>query len=181
MAANFINYFLLGIGIITVLGTTILIFLDKLKGDDLYFNIDVKEQEMKKVIEDAEEILSELNFTSDVIVKEIEEKITHLNKVYRNVNQSIEQINTRPAAILQEHAAPTPQIVAEKTTVPVRFKPITVTTGRKSASKEEKSKTKQEMVLEMAAQGISVLDIAKNLNMGQGEVALILSLKNEES
>jgi DNA-binding NarL/FixJ family response regulator len=181
MAANFINYFLLGIGIITVLVTLILIFVDKLKGDDMYFNIDVKEQEMKKVMEDAEEILSELNFTSDVIVKEIEEKITHLNKTYRNVNQSMEQIHARPAVIPQEPVAAAPSLPTEKNAVPARFKPITVMTGGKTITNKEKPKTKQQMIAEMAAQGISVVDIAKNLNMGQGEVALILSLKNEES
>ncbi len=180
MAANFINYFLLAIGIVTVLAAVILIFLDKLKGDDMYFNIDVKEQEMKKVIEDAEEILSELNFTSDVIVKEIEDKISHLNKVYRSVNQSIEQMNTRVIPIQQEPAAAVPPAI-EKTTVPVKFKPITMSVTNKTVVKEEKPKTKQQQVFDMAEQGISVIDIAKKLNMGQGEVALILSLKNEES
>lgn len=180
MAANFINYFLLAIGIITVLTAVILIFLDKLKGDDMYFNIDVKEQEMKKVIEDAEEILSELNFTSDVIVKEIEEKIAHLNKVYRSVNQSIEQMNVRTVQMPQEPVMAAPSAV-ERTTVPVKFKPITLTAANKTAVKEEKPKTKQQQVFEMAEQGISVIDIAKKLNMGQGEVSLILSLKNEES
>ena len=43
-----INYLLLALGIFTILISIILIFLDKLKGEDIYFNIDVKEQEMKK-------------------------------------------------------------------------------------------------------------------------------------
>lgn len=58
MTTHFINYILLAVGILTVLSTVIMIILDKLKGDDMYFNIDVKEQELKKVIEDAEEIQS---------------------------------------------------------------------------------------------------------------------------
>jgi DNA-binding NarL/FixJ family response regulator len=183
MTTNFINYILLAIGILTVMTLVIMIFLDKLKGDDLYFNIDVKEQEIKKVIDDAEEILSELNFTSDVIVKEIEEKINNLNTIYRSVNNSIAQLNTRSITEPQ-----VPELVTqtesngpiEKTTVPVKFKPMTMTAPNKNTANEEKSKSKRQLVFEMAEQGTSIVDIAKRMNMGQGEVSLILSLKNEE-
>lgn len=186
MNTNFINYILLAVGILTLMAAVIMIFLDKLKGDDMYFNIDVKEQEIKKVIEDAEEILSELNFTSDVIVKEIEEKINNLNRIYRSVNNSLAQLHTKPAPaeqvvsqqpVLQTQAQP----VIEKTTVPVKFKPMTITSQSKSMPREEKPKSKQQMIFELADQGFSVVDIAKQMNMGQGEVSLILSLKNEES
>jgi hypothetical protein len=194
MKIHFVNYILLAIGIITVMTVVIMIFLDKLKGDDIYFNIDVKEQEIKKVIEDAEEILSELNFTSDVIVKEIEEKINNLNNIYRGVNDSIAKINTRPAVeqqifqqpIIQQQPVmePQPQRAVEKTTVPVKFKPITLSAQNKSNEineKHEKSKSKQEMIFNLADQGTSIVDIAKKMNLGQGEVSLILSLKNEEN
>ncbi len=176
MTINFINYILLAIGILTVLTAIILIFLDKLKGDDMYFNIDVKEQEIKKSIEDAEEIISELNFASDVIVKDIEEKINSFNLLYKNVKNSIVQVNTEPTF-------PEPQQISyiEKTTVPVKFKPVTAVSSHKSVVKEEKQKSKQQLVHEFAEQGISIIDIAKKMNMGQGEVALILSLKNEEN
>ncbi len=176
MTINFINYILLAIGILTVLSAFILIFLDKLKGDDMYFNIDVKEQEIKKSIEDAEEIISELNFASDVIVKDIEEKINSFNLLYKNVKNSIVQVNTEPTVSEPQQIS---QI--EKTTVPVKFKPVTAVSSHKSVIKEEKQKSKQQLVHEFAEQGISIIDIAKKMNMGQGEVALILSLKNEEN
>lgn|GEM_PF-754915 len=194
MNTHFVNYILLAIGILTLMVAVIMIFLDKLKGDDMYFNIDVKEQEIKKVIEDAEEILSELNFTSDVIVKEIEEKINNLNSIYRSVNSSLAQLNVKsalpePAAAsvathpIAQQAAVQPQIqsTVERTTVPVKFKPMTMAAQSKAAPKDEKPKTKQQLIFELADQGTSVVDIAKRMNMGQGEVSLILSLKNEES
>ncbi|MGB7606555.1 MAG: hypothetical protein WBL93_13880 [Lutisporaceae bacterium] len=176
MTIYYINYILLAIGILTVLTTIILIFLDKLKGDDMYFNIDIKEQEIKKSIEDAEEILSELNFASDVIVKDIEEKISSFNQLYKNINNGLIQVNTEPTAPEPQQ---TPHI--ERTTVPVKFKPVTAVSSYRSMLKEEKQKSKQQLVNELAEQGISVIDIAKKMNMGQGEVALILSLKNEEN
>ncbi|HYE12591.1 MAG TPA: hypothetical protein VEF53_20685 [Patescibacteria group bacterium] len=185
MTTNFINYILMAVGILTIMAAVIMIFLDKLKGDDMYFNIDVKEQEIKKVIEDAEEILSELNFTSDVIVKEIEEKINHLNRIYKSVSNSMAHQNTRPMAVEQQISQQAvvqqpSQIVMEKTTVPVKFKPMTIDPIKRTAKSEEKQKSKQEVIYELADQGISIVNIAKKMNMGQGEVSLILSLKNEE-
>lgn len=186
MTTNFINYVLLAVGILTILIVIIIIFLDKLKGDDLYFNIDVKEQEIKKVIEDAEEILSELNFTSDVIVKEIEEKINNLNRIYKSVDNSIEQQRTMAMAAPQsgfhkiDQQQPN-QIVLEKPIVPVKYKPMTISTMKRNMQPEEKQKSKQEIIYNLVSQGISIVDIAKKMNIGQGEVSLILSLKKEEN
>jgi serine phosphatase RsbU (regulator of sigma subunit) len=141
---------------------------------------------MKKVIDDAEEILSELNFTSDVIVREIEEKINHLNMIYKSVNNSIAQVNIRtavsePQVVLPKAEEPHSQPKIEKTIVNAKFKPITIGSMSKDTVKVEKPKSKQQQIFEMADKGISVLEIAKAMNMGQGEVALILSLKNEEN
>lgn len=186
MATHFINYILLAVGILAIMGAVILIFLDKLKGDDIYFNIDVKEQEIKKVIEDAEEILSELNFTSDVIVKEIEEKINNLNRIYKSLNNTMSQQGVRPAAAIEPQVIPQTEVPqqkqpAEKSSIPVKFKQATIASSIRSPQKEEKQRTKQEQIYDMAEQGISIVDIAKKMNMGQGEVSLILSLKNEEN
>jgi DNA-binding NarL/FixJ family response regulator len=169
-----------------------MIILDKLKGDDMYFNIDVKEQELKKVIEDAEEIQSELNFTSDIIVKDIEEKINAFNQLYKHAARSLEQLNAKPAAVEpQAPVQPVPQPVQqpiqqtaphiERTVVPVKFKPVTAVNTNKTVQNEEQVKSKQQMIFELAEQGVSIVDIAKRLNVGQGEVTLILSLKNEEN
>lgn len=186
MTTNFINYILLAVGILTIMVVIIIIFLDKLKGDDMYFNIDVKGQEIKKAIEDAEEILSELNFTSDVIVKEIEEKINNLNRIYKSVNNGIEQQSTRVMAAEQsipqkiEEQQPN-QIVLEKPFVPVKYKPMTISPIKRNTEMEEKQKSKQEVIYDLVSQGMSIVDIAKKMNIGQGEVSLILSLKKEEN
>lgn len=186
MTTNFLNYILLAVGILTIMTVLIIIFLDKLKGEDLYFNIDVKEQEIKKVLEDAEEILSELNFTSDVIVKDIEEKVNNLNRIYKNANISMEQHNTRAIAV--EQAVPHKmmeeqpnQIVLERTIAPMKYKPMTISPIKRNTQKEEPQKSKQEVIYDLFGQGISIVDIAKKMNIGQGEVSLILSLKKEEN
>ena len=167
-----INYVLLAFGIFAILAATIFIFLDKVKGEDIYFDMDVKEQEIKKVIEDADEIISELNYTSEMIVKEIEEKLSGLRDELKNLNNS-----------------PVSAPVAEKKDNPPTVIPTVITAGKKKkitnddVEKENaldgKLSTKQQTVFDYACQGMSVTDIAKQMNIGQGEVMLILSLKNE--
>jgi hypothetical protein len=186
MTTNFLNYILLAVGILIIMAVLIIIFLDKLKGEDIYFNIDVKEQEIKKVLEDAEEILSELNFTSDVIVRDIEEKVNNLNRIYKNANISIEQRNIRAMEVEQEvphkvmEEQPN-QVVMERPIVPVKYKPMTISQIKRNTQKEEPQKSKQEVIYDLFGQGISIVDIAKKMNIGQGEVSLILSLKKEEN
>ncbi|MHB1392462.1 MAG: DUF6115 domain-containing protein [Clostridia bacterium] len=167
-----INYVLMAFGIFAILATIILIFLDKIKGEDIYFNIDVKEQEIKKVIEDADEIISELNYTSEMVVKEIEEKLKSLREEQRNLANAA--INT--------------SVIEKKDNVPPVIAPIITASKKKKITNDNVEKDnafegnlnpKQQAVFDYASQGMSVTDIAKQMNIGQGEVMLILSLKNE--
>lgn len=166
------NYVLLAFGIFTVLAAGMLIFLDKLKGEDIYFNIDVKQQEIKKVIEDADEIISELNYTSEMVVKEIEEKLS----IFREELKSISEMAvSTSAAVKKDNPAPLVAPIIKTS----RKKKITNDDAEKDKAIDEKLNSKQESVFEYAAQGMSVTEIAKQMNIGQGEVTLILSLKNE--
>ena len=185
MTTNFLNYLLLAVGILTILVVAIIIFLDKLKGEDMYFNIDAKEQEIKKVIDDAEEVLSELNFTADVIVKDIEEKINNLNRIYKSVTNNLEHQKsgsiTAPEPVpLKIAEKPINPIVYEKPTAPNKTKPMTISPQKVNTPIDEVQTSKQEAIYELVNKGVSIVDIAKKMNIGQGEVALILSLKKEE-
>jgi DNA-binding NarL/FixJ family response regulator len=167
-----INYVLLAFGIFAILAAAIFIFLDKIKGEDIYFNMDVKEQEIKKVIEDADEIISELNYTSEMIVREIEDKLrgfrdelTSLNNTSIN-NTAPEKKDNIPAAV-------------STVQLPTKKKKITNDDIDKDKIYDVKLNQKQQSVFDYASQGMSVTDIAKQMNIGQGEVMLILSLKNE--
>lgn len=167
-----INYVLLAFGIFAILAATIFIFLDKIKGEDIYFNMDVKEQEIKKVIEDADEIISELNYTSEMVVKEIEEKLSGFREELKDLN------NNAMSKSKEE----------KKDNIPVGISTIVASTKKKKITNDDRSNDKilddklnqkQQSVFDYASQGMSVTDIAKQMNIGQGEVMLILSLKNE--
>jgi len=166
------NYILLAIGVFTVLAATMLIFLDKLKGEDIYFNMDVKEQEIRKVIEDADDIIAELNYTSEMVVKEIEEKMRGLREDIRNLSAAA-AVNTPAAEVV------TGQTVKPLAGITRKKKKIINDTAEKENPADVKLNQKQQAVFEYASQGMSITDIAKQMNIGQGEVMLILSLKNE--
>jgi DNA-binding NarL/FixJ family response regulator len=72
------------------------------------------------------------------------------------------------------------QVVYEKPIAPSKFKPMTISPKKVNAPIDEVQNTKQEAIYELVSQGVSIVDIAKKMNIGQGEVALILSLKKEE-
>lgn len=165
-----INYVLLAIGVFAILASVIMIFLDKVKGEDIYFSIDVKEQEIKKVIEDADEIISELNYTSEMVVQEIEQRIKGLREELKSLNNPV---NTPPIVKRTAASAITTTVSANKK------KRITNDSSDIDTALDEKLSQKQSEVLEYASQGMSVTEIAKQMNIGQGEVMLILSLKNE--
>lgn len=166
------NYILLAVGVFTVLAATMVIFLDKLKGEDIYFNIDVKEQEIKKVIEDADDIIAELNYTSEMVVKEIEEKV-------RGLREDTSKLSA--AATVDSPAAGVAAVQTVKPSVAMtrKKKKIINDTPEKENPANVKLNQKQQAVFEYASQGMSITDIAKHMNIGQGEVMLILSLKNE--
>jgi DNA-binding NarL/FixJ family response regulator len=161
----YINYILIIIGIATVLLAATLIFLDRLKGEDACFNIVLKEQELKKVMEDAEEIISELNYTSEQIVNEIDGKIKDLRAGYKSapIPDILSVQHTAPSVV--QPAAPRPAVAVSKNREEIPAENLT---------------PKQKAVLKCAEQGMGITDIAKNLEIGQGEVMLILSLRNKE-
>ncbi|MGI6586828.1 MAG: hypothetical protein GX301_03005 [Gracilibacteraceae bacterium] len=165
-----INYVLLAIGVFVILAALIMIFLDKVKGEDIYFSIDVKEQEIKKVIEDADEIISELNYTSEMVVQEIEQRLNGFREELKKLNNPV---NTSPIVKKTAASAITTAASAGKK------KRITNDSSDMDTALDEKLSQKQLEVLEYASQGMSVTEIAKQMNIGQGEVMLILSLKNE--
>lgn len=169
-----VNYLLMALGIFMILTATILIFLDKLKGEDVYFNLDVKEQEVKKVIEDADEIIAELNYTSEIVVKEIEDKL-------RSLREDYSRMTVAPEAPKQQtrETVPSLPVVPAAAVVAVKKKRITVDAAEKERAGSIRPNPKQQAVFDCSARGMSVMEIAKQLNMGQGEVMLILSLKNE--
>ncbi|MEA4962735.1 DUF6115 domain-containing protein [Lutispora sp.] len=147
---NYINYLLTIVGIGMIIISLFLIASDKIRGERIYYDLYMKEQEIKKAIADAEEIVGELVYTSEVVISDIEEHISSMKQSYNNNEKEIGKL----AADIDENRKPNKD-------VPVPAK-----------TKKEKD------ILDLFSKGMNVDDIAKNLQIGKGEVSLTLSLNS---
>ena len=147
---NYINYLITIVGLGMIIISLLLIAADKIRGESIYYDLYMKEQEIKKAIEDADEMIGELVYTSEAVISEIEEYIN--NK--RQLNKSTEG----EEAIYNESKEE--KILAGKSFPAV-------------------IKTNKEIdVLDLFNEGMNIDDIARRLNIGKGEVSLILSLNS---
>lgn len=176
----YVNYVIMAVGICVLVIAVTLIFLDKLKGEDLYFNMDMKEQELKKVMEDADELIDELNYTSELVINDMEKKYTEIKASMDELSSLARKTSTEVKNIPRmKEPAFNPMEHEIKTSVMHPKKP-TKLVNEEDTGEKKKLSTRQMAVLEMAARGMTVTEIAREMNMGQGEVALILTLRNED-
>lgn len=145
-----INYIILFVGIVILIISVVLIIFDRIKAEEIFFDIDIKEKQLKSIIKDAEEIITELNYTSYSIVKELEDRVDDLDKgIKTNISKNNE---------LKEY-----EVERNCTNKPV----FNISTS------------KYNKIFKYADEGLNIVEIAKLMDMGQGEIQLILSLKKE--
>ncbi len=152
---NYANYFLTLIGLGMIIVSLFLIFSDKLKGEGLYFDLYVKEQEIKKAISDADEIIDELKYTSETLIDEIEQNINILRNYLNEVKEK--EVNL------------------------AKSNNVVLKNSINEAVKEEDTSSKINRIYEYYSQGMNSEEIAKSLGIGKGEVSLILSLYNGDA
>lgn len=169
-----VNYFIMFFGIVIVLVCAIVIFIDKVKGEDIYFDLDFKEQELKKAIEDADEIITELNYTSDTIVRDLEDKINYLNSLVHKIEPS-----STDRHIFDNQNNNKNSKIANNTDANKKYK----LEGKDDFNNYKSDRIafdKNSLVLKYFDEGYSISEIAQKMKIGKGEVQLITSLKNED-
>lgn len=157
----YINYIFTIIGIGMIIISLFLIITEKIKGENIYYDLYAKEQDIRKAIDEANELISELIYTSETVVNEIEDHINNganIKKVKENDNDIVVEN--------KEKEVPAANNINIEVEIPKENKDII----------EANRKTRIESILNMYNDKMSVDEIAKRLQMGKGEVALILSL-----
>ena len=158
--SNYVNYIFTIIGLGMVIISIFLIFSDRLKGEGLYFDIYVKEQEIRKSIADAEEMIDELKYTSEAVINEIEQNINDFREYFKEIKERetkqpiYNEINIQNKDFLNEE---------------------------ENTKKEEnlpKINNRINEIYEYYNEGMEIEEIAKKLDIGKGEVSLILSLRS---
>ena len=139
-------------------------YLEAKYGYEEQTNILVEFQEVK-------EFIDEFKKYSESIFKEIDEKHDELIKLYREINEDkkiVKSFQLEDAIIslgLNKEESNTDVDLKEEKYI----KPV-------ANSKEKFLNSKNMDIINLSKAGLSVSDIAKRLNMGQGEVQIILDL-----
>lgn len=201
------------LGIVLVVFSLIWVALEKKRVFNFTRGFEDKKQELTEIINDAEQMIEELNRFSDYIVTQMDLKNEELSMNLRKAEEEIKLLGQKaqsvkisapenavpeeakaeykPAAVVYGtagEAAPMPvevvsrqagEYAAEKTSFDkIVYKPV-YQPPRQPARKAEKVipiNNRYSEVLRLSESGLSEPDIAKKLNMGKGEVSLILGI-----
>jgi len=159
------------VGIFLVCFALLWMVVEKKKARDYRLDIDERRYELQQIIEDADQLLTELNNFSSYIVNRLEEKQQSIEEFINKVDEKIElfnQIEGRADMISQVESIEEPA-------------PETVDTSEEdyiNALHEQKGKLitldeRKREIIKLYKKGISSTEIARMLNMGKGEVELI--------
>lgn len=201
-------------GVLLVIFSLICIFLDKKKVFSFIKTYDEKKQNLVEIMNDAEEMIEELNRFSDYIVNQMdlkneelsmnlktaEEKVGALKEKTRAIcseteefarmdriecGKTVEMVGAPAVAVSEEaylEAAYSEAACIEQipVAIAVNGEELDIIPQKLPIRKNEKVipiNNRYSEVIRLSTEGMSGLEIAKGLNMGKGEVELILGLR----
>ncbi len=208
---------LIFVGIMLVAISLVLVLLDKKNVFVFRKNIEEKQQELVEIINDAEQMIDELNRFSDYIVNQMDLKSDELNRNIMAAEKRISDLNQKANSVLDSKASepiksmsessrseqpaketqvlmePEMSEMAERLEAAGIAAPAALNTAVSAAAAYNRSNVKAAQsrkrekiipfnnkyteVLRLSKEGMEELEIAKNLNMGKGEVELIIGLR----
>ena len=189
---------LIFLGMLFVIFSLVCLFLDKIKVFEFSRSFESKKQELAEIINDAEQMIEELNKFSDYIVSRMDLKSEQLNKNLKDAEIRINELSDRVAAIGRSadasidaaainrggrpaHAAArvmSPQLPIQKVISNYEIA-VSAANARETGQNDKviPFRSKYSEVLRLSREGMENLDIAKSLNIGKGEVELIVGLR----
>ena len=179
------------VGVLVVFVALILIIVDRKKGIDYSNAIDQKSKQLVDIIKDAEQMIEEMDKFSNYIIRRFESKNDEIKELLCDVDKKVETLNAKQAEIESER-----EVVLKKTGTdenysnkPVERKSFLEKQGvmfKNSVNYKKQNKRKTEKIIEINSRHKEVLDmaktgfdetyIAKTLNIGKGEIGLILQM-----
>jgi DNA-binding NarL/FixJ family response regulator len=167
MTAFFICIILIGVLMTAV--AMIWMVIEKKRSRDYRLETDERKHELQQVVEDAEQLLDELNNFSNYIVARMEEKQQEVESVIQAADQRLnlfEQIDDIQLEMpKQEKETP----VLENMMMKEPDLPAVMSKKAKVIPLNEKKR----QVIKLYKDGLDSTEIAKLLNMGKGEIELI--------
>ncbi|HHW47808.1 MAG TPA: hypothetical protein GXX14_04210 [Clostridiaceae bacterium] len=169
-------------GIVLIIVALVSVLFDRKKSWDFDKRIDEKKQELLELISDAEEMVNELNRISDYIVTQVNAKSDELRQSLRECESKLKEINSRVCFdanndVTTEKETDIKSIIIEnKNSGDFSAEQTDNVLDDNNNEKGIPVKAKYREVLQLAEKGLTDTEIAKRLNIGKGEIQLILEL-----
>lgn len=169
MTAFFVCIILIGIFITAA--AMIWMTVEKKKSRDYRLEMDERSHDLQQMLEDADQLLDELNHFSDFIVNRMEEKQQDVEAVIQKADERLdlfEQLKDIQTDIPQrdeEYAKGIHEVIAQ-------HKPVASPPAEKRA-KIIPFDEKRHEVIKLHKDGLDSTEIARMLSMGKGEIELI--------
>lgn len=126
---------------------------------------DFSEQVLEKISRNHEEVIFLYNMLNEK-QEELKNLMLEANKVKNTLEEPIKVVNNKP----DSKAGTT-----HKSAVPKDMKNVTKANTQSESLKDNNN----QKILELYSQGFSIVDISKSLEIGQGEVKLVVDLFNQ--
>jgi hypothetical protein len=161
--------------------------------------IDKKKNEIEEMLLSADQMIDELNRFSDYMIGHIEEKVQEAENLISQIDNKIDnrqmaiQAQSFSTKIIQEKLQISPnqaEKASAKTIIPFTNKSSAVNlgkmqmytragiTGGRPSDNLLTSNLKTKQILSLSEKGFDEAEIAKMLNIGRGEIQLILGMRN---
>ena len=152
--------------------------------------IDKKKNEIEEMLLSADQMIDELNRFSDYMIGHIEEKVQEAEKLISQIDDKIDNrqiavqdklISTKRVEEKLQNLKNQEEKANAKTIIPFTNKASVVNPGKmqmytRTGTIGAGLKTKQ--IISLAENGLDEAEIAKMLNVGRGEIQLILGMRN---
>lgn len=196
MNSFYVSIIFLGITLIAI--ALVWIAYDVKRSNDYEKRLDEKKKDLVEIIEDSEEMIEELNKFSDYIVTQMDIKNEEMNNNLRAVEERIKQLHKQVSEsseiVIQKEKVVNGrafEIRSKAEVSPVSYNnDLVVDTlridmpqaaagapGRQVPKNNViQLNSRHKEVLRLSENGLSDTEIAKTLNMGKGEIQLILGV-----
>ncbi|MBZ4645891.1 MAG: hypothetical protein PWR27_18 [Petroclostridium sp.] len=134
-----------------------------------------KTKQLEKMLDNADQMIDELNRLADYVAVRIEEENTKLLRTITDLDEKVKSVFEVDGSLSNK--------IGEANSLIEHLNQLQEKLGNISCNSTENGSTtyisnpKYIEILRMAENGISVREIAKKLNVGQGEVQLLLGIK----
>jgi len=173
MTAFFVCIILIGIMIVSI--TIVWIVIERKNSRDYRLEIDESRYELQQTIDDAEQLIDELNNFSDYIVSRMEEKQQEIESIIKSVSEKadlIENIAVQASSTNQFQEKSEDEI-SEVSIVTENNQEEPAETIQVRKGKIISFDAKKREVMNLYKKGVCSTEIARMLNMGKGEIELI--------